>query len=183
MGGMMTAQFCSGCGGVLRDHELNQKNRRVCVQCGRIAYPPQRVAVSVIPYTSRNHVVLVRRAIHPGFGYWVIPGGYREIGEDLAAGALRELHEEIRLPMDRKTLKFSGLYSYGGDATILAVYELQVYWEQVWWGPECLEAALFSVTELPWNNIYFPSTKDALSQWIGANDSSRTNFSDTESRR
>lgn len=165
----MTTQFCSACAGVLKDRALYQRVRQVCVQCGRIAYPDQRIAVSVIPYTNPDHVVLVRRAIHPGFGRWVFPGGYREIGEDVASGALREMKEELSLPMDADTLKFSGVYSQPDDPTVLLVYAIQVRWEHVWWGPECLEAALFSVTELPWDIIQFQSTKDALNDWITAN--------------
>ncbi len=166
----MTTQFCSHCGGALKDQTLNQRIRSVCAQCGRIAYPTECVAVSMIPYTVNDQVLLVRRAIHPGFGYWVIPGGYREVGEDLPEAALREMQEEVQLPFDRETLTFVGVYSYRGNPTTLVVYAMRVHWEQVSWGPECLEAALFPATNLPWRNIYFQSTRDALSQWIAAND-------------
>lgn len=178
----MRAEFCVACGGKLRDHPLYKGLRRVCMQCGRIAYPPERVAVSTIPYTHNNQILLVRRAIHPGFGDWVIPGGYREIGEDLTAAALREMREEAGLPVSPETLKFSGLYSYKGDSTILVVYAALVPWQSASCGPECLEAAWFPVAELPWEHIYFQSTHDALRHWIAANGSHQRNSADSESQ-
>lgn len=176
----MTAEFCGAYGGELRQQALYHAKRLVCSQCGRIAYPAQRVAVSTIPYTRKNQILLVRRAIHPGFGWWVIPGGYREIGEDLTAAAVREMREEVGLAVQPETLKFSGLYSYSEDPTILVVYELLVPWQSVLCGPECLEATWFPMTDLPWKHIYFNSTHEALRHWITATGLRRRNSADTE---
>ncbi len=179
----MTEGFCVSCGGELRQQALYHAKRLVCLECGRIAYPALRVAVSTIPYTRENRILLVRRAIHPGFGCWVIPGGYREIGEDLYAAAVREMREEVGLRVNPETLKFSGLYSYREDPTILVVYDLLVPWQSVLCGPECMEAAWFPLTDLPWEHIYFRSTHDALRHWIAASGLCQKNSADTEVQR
>ena len=39
-------------------------------------------------------VLLIKRANHPGIGFWATPGGFVEMREDISAGAARELEEE-----------------------------------------------------------------------------------------
>jgi 8-oxo-dGTP diphosphatase len=41
-----------------------------------------------------NQVLLIQRGKEPRKGEWSIPGGRMEVGETVAAAALRELHEE-----------------------------------------------------------------------------------------
>ena len=37
-----------------------------------------------------DRIVLVRRAIEPGYGKWVFPGGYVDRGEEITLAAIRE---------------------------------------------------------------------------------------------
>ncbi len=48
----------------------------------------------------RNRVLLIRRKSDPLKGQWSIPGGMLELGEELAAGARRELKEETGLEVE-----------------------------------------------------------------------------------
>lgn len=48
----------------------------------------------------RNRVLLIRRGGEPLKGAWSIPGGMLELGEELAAGARRELKEETGLEVE-----------------------------------------------------------------------------------
>ena len=48
----------------------------------------------------RNRVLLIRRGSEPLKGEWSIPGGMLELGEELAAGAQRELKEETGLDVE-----------------------------------------------------------------------------------
>lgn len=48
----------------------------------------------------RNRVLLIRRGGEPLKGEWSIPGGMLELGEELAAGARRELKEETGLDVE-----------------------------------------------------------------------------------
>lgn len=52
------------------------------------------VAVGVVCLRPPGEVLLIRRAKPPNAGAYSVPGGRLEFGETLAAGALRELHEE-----------------------------------------------------------------------------------------
>jgi len=60
-------------------------------------HPHPAVTTDVVLFTIQNDaldVLLIRRAGDPFLGSWALPGGFIDIGEDLDAGALRELREE-----------------------------------------------------------------------------------------
>lgn len=42
-------------------------------------------------------ILMIKRRNHPSIGYWALPGGFCEIGEDLDTTAKRELEEETGL--------------------------------------------------------------------------------------
>lgn len=54
-------------------------------------------------------VLLVKRANHPGIGFWATPGGFVDLKENLMEGAARELEEETGV----KSLPLQQLYTWG----------------------------------------------------------------------
>jgi ADP-ribose pyrophosphatase YjhB (NUDIX family) len=56
---------------------------------------PERPIVAVLAVVLRgDRVLIVQRAQQPNAGRWGFPGGVLELGETVAAGAMRELKEE-----------------------------------------------------------------------------------------
>jgi 8-oxo-dGTP diphosphatase len=56
---------------------------------------PERPVVGVLAVVMRgDRALVVRRANPPMSGRWGFPGGVLELGETVAEGAMRELHEE-----------------------------------------------------------------------------------------
>ena len=94
--------------------------RLVCPSCGFVFYLDPKVAVGTIIRDERNQVVLVRRAIEPGYGLWVFPGGYVDRGEQVHAAAIREAREEAGLEIRLDEL--INVYSYPGKAPVIIVY-------------------------------------------------------------
>ena len=64
----------------------------------------ERIGVGVVVRDASGRILMIRRAPHDVLpGLWEYPGGTRETGEDVAAGAARELAEETgltRLPLE-----------------------------------------------------------------------------------
>lgn len=56
---------------------------------------PERPIVAVLAVVLRDdRALIVQRAQQPNAGRWGFPGGVLELGESVAAGAMRELREE-----------------------------------------------------------------------------------------
>src|SRR4051812_50112490 len=69
--------FCPRCGGALERRLLKptEPERPVCTRCGFVFYIDPKIAVGTIIRVDSGRIVLVRRAIEPGYGKWVFPGG------------------------------------------------------------------------------------------------------------
>ena len=160
--------FCPTCGGNLERRLLKagEPERPVCTRCGQIVYLDPKVAVGTIVRLSDNRIVLVRRAIEPGYGLWVFPGGYVDRGEAVTAAAIREAREEAGLDVELDGLV--NIYSYARRSLIVIVYAARAVGGQLCTDDECLEAQLFTPEELPWDHLAFDSTQQALRDYLSS---------------
>jgi ADP-ribose pyrophosphatase YjhB (NUDIX family) len=159
-------KFCPVCGAAL-EHKLlkaGEPERLVCTRCGFVFYLDPKVAVGTIVKTADERLVLVRRAIEPGYGKWVFPGGYVDRGEPLTVAARREAREECGL--DVRLDGLVNIYSYAGRAPVIVVYAATAIGGTLAGDDECLEAATFDASEIPWDALAFRSTEDGLRDYL-----------------
>lgn len=163
---MTQYRFCPACGGTLEKRSLKstEPDRLVCAACGFVFYLDPKVAVGTIIRTDDERLVLVRRAIEPGYGLWVFPGGFVDRGEELAKAAVREAREESGL--DVRLDRLVNIYSYPDAAVIIVVYAATALAGELCGDDECLEARLFHADEIPWNDLAFRSTTEALKDYL-----------------
>jgi ADP-ribose pyrophosphatase YjhB (NUDIX family) len=138
--------------------------RLVCTRCAQVLYLDPKVAVGTIIRTDDDRIVLVRRAIEPGYGLWVFPGGYVDRGEEVTRAAIREAREEAGLEVELDGL--IDIYSYAKRSLIVIVYAARAIGGELCVDEECLEAALFRPDEIPWNHLAFHSTTQALRDYL-----------------
>jgi ADP-ribose pyrophosphatase YjhB (NUDIX family) len=129
-----------------------------------VFYLDPKVAVGAIIGGPDGRIVLVRRAIEPGYGLWVFPGGYVDRGEELTRAAIREAREECGLEIRVDGLV--NIYSYAGRTPIIVVYAATAVAGELCSDDECLEARLFEPAEIPWEALAFRSTGDALRDYL-----------------
>lgn len=162
-----TLRFCPLCGGGLVARVVHPDDREhpVCAGCEFVFYLQPKVVAGTIP-VRRGHVLLTRRAIEPARGLWTFPGGYVDWGEDVREAARRETLEEVRLTVRLGPLL--GLYSYPGAPVVVVVYLAEVPdgVDPVPSASEVLEVAYFPPGGIPWDTLAFPSTRDALRDWV-----------------
>src|SRR5512138_1529986 len=88
--------YCPRCGALVK-HELRfGQVRPVCPSCGWIHFVDPKVAAAVL-IEQNGRVLLVRRAGEPYRGFWSLPAGFVNGGEDPAEAAARECLEETGL--------------------------------------------------------------------------------------
>jgi ADP-ribose pyrophosphatase YjhB (NUDIX family) len=153
--------FCAHCGGrlVVRSLKPTERPRPVCTACGVVVYLDPKVAVgTIIPH--EDGIVLLKRAINPGYGKWVFPGGFVDRGESLEDAAAREAWEEVGLRVE--TERLVGVYSYPDYPVVILVYQARVIGGILKAGDEALEAKTFTAEALPWDDLAFESTRHAL---------------------
>jgi ADP-ribose pyrophosphatase YjhB (NUDIX family) len=162
----MEYRFCPQCGGPLEKRNLRAADpeRLVCGACEFVFYLDPKVAVGTIIRTADAQLVLVRRAIEPGYGLWVFPGGYVDRGEELGAAAIREAREESGLEVALDGLV--NVYSYAGTAPIIVVYAATIVGGSLCADDECLDARLFRPEDIPWDALAFRSTGEALRDYL-----------------
>jgi ADP-ribose pyrophosphatase YjhB (NUDIX family) len=158
--------FCSRCGGPLNFGFVDGENRErlACSNCGFVAYVNPRLVVSTIPVTDDGRVVLLRRGIEPGKGWWAQPGGFLEVDETVTEAAIRETFEETGLLV--KPGEIIGLYTRLEAAVVVLAFEAQVLSGEFRTNPEALEIEAFAPEDIPWPKIAFSTTMWALRDWV-----------------
>ncbi len=159
-------RFCPACGGTLESRTLRagDPQRLVCARCSYVFYMDPKVAVGTIIRATDGRLVLVRRAIEPGYGLWVFPGGYMDRGEQVLEAAVREAREESGLEVRIDGLV--NIYSYGGSGPIIIVYAATMIGGELCTDDECLEAGLFTEEDIPWDALAFRSTREGLEDYF-----------------
>ena len=159
-------RFCPPCGGPLESRLLKDGDppRLVCGACGFVFYLDPKLAVGTVISDDRNRIVLVKRAIEPGYGKWVFPGGYVDRGEDVQLAAVREAREEVGL--DVRIDRLINIYSYTGRTPVVVVYAATMIGGSLACDDEGLEANFFEAAAIPWDELAFRSTQEALREFL-----------------
>ncbi len=167
---MAEFRFCPVCGQPLEPRvlKLGEPMRLVCTSavCGFVFYLDPKVAVGTIIRMPDDRIVLVKRAIEPGFGLWVFPGGYVDRGEDVRLAAVREAREEAGIEV--RLGELVGIYSYAGSPPVVIVYRASWLGGELAVDDENSEIRAFTAADLPWNELAFRSTREALRDYLGA---------------
>ena len=163
---METFRYCPSCGGALDSRSLKagDPDRLVCTECGNVFYLDPKVAVGTIIDDGNGRILLVRRAIEPGYGKWVFPGGYVDRGEPVLTAAIREAREESGLHVELHSLV--DIYSYAGRTPIIMVYAATLLGGELQLDEEGLEARWFAADEVPWDALAFKSTFEGLRDYL-----------------
>lgn len=157
--------FCPRCSGHLASRQVKdgEPERLVCEECSFIFYLGPKLVAAVICEMDGG-IVMTQRAIEPGYGRWTFPGGFMDRGETAEAAASREAREEAGVEVEVGPIL--GLYSYEGQVPAIAVYKGRVTGGKLEPLDETLAVGVFARDGLPWSEMAFPSTEQALKDYV-----------------
>lgn len=163
-------RFCALCGGEMRLRIVmpDRKRLKVCAGCGYVDFQGPKLVAGCLVIDSRR-VLLLRRGIMPQIGKWTFPGGYVDLGETPPQAAIRETIEEVGMTVALGPLL--GLYSDPAHPlAAVAVYIAAPGVEMPGLSDEATEVRYFTPDEIPWDDLAFRTTRDALTDWIASLD-------------
>lgn len=79
-----------------------------------------KLLASVVFLKVHDEFLIIDRASLP-FG-WALPGGRVEPGEDPLDAAVREMHEECGVLLDRSSLEFNGVFTSANSTYLVHLY-------------------------------------------------------------
>jgi len=160
-----TIRYCPLCGSDLIRVPVSpeQKEEAVCSACGFVFYLTPKVVAGTIPVED-GRILLARRNIDPSKGKWTFPGGFVDWGETVTGAALRETLEETGLRVDLDGLV--GVYSYADAPVVIVVYRARVAGGTLRLNHETQELTWLTPGEIPWGDLAFPSTEQALRDFL-----------------
>ena len=140
--------------------------RKVCTQCDFVLFPgPKLVAGCLV--IDAGKVLMLRRGNWPALGKWTFPGGYVDFGENAAEAAIRETREEVGMRVEPDGLL--GVFSdQKSPALTIFVYLAKPGQEAPSLSEEASEVRYFGSDDIPWHELAFPTTVDAITAWVAS---------------
>lgn len=145
----------------------DNRERDVCGDCGWIHYKNPQVVVGAVCVWD-DKFLLCKRAIEPRHGYWTIPAGYLEENESTEDGARRETLEEACAEIEIGQLL--AVYNIARISQVQLIYTARLKDGNFAPGDESLETRLYSWSEIPWDDLAFPTVRWALEQYASIKD-------------
>jgi ADP-ribose pyrophosphatase YjhB (NUDIX family) len=150
------ASFCPRCGQLA---DITFPRSIACPHCGYTAYFNPKPVAGAIPVDEEDRVILLRRGFDPAQGRWTFPGGFVDLGESVEDAAHRETNEELGIPIELGPLV--GVYSRAEDRVVLIVFLARALGRPQT-SPEATEVRSFAEADVPWDELAFWSTNQAL---------------------
>jgi ADP-ribose pyrophosphatase YjhB (NUDIX family) len=143
--------------------EGDNRLRAVCDNCNLIHYENPKVVVGALA-TFEGKILLCKRAIEPKIGLWTLPAGYMELSETTLEGAVRETVEEAGA--DIEIVRLFAMHDLPFVNQVHIFFLAKMTSPSLSPGSESLEAKLFDVAEIPWENLAFKSVSRTLTYFI-----------------
>ncbi len=161
----MNKTHCTQCGGKLESRPIEGRERLVCSACGAVHYENPLPVASVLVPGPNHSVLLIKRNHEPYKGFWCMPVGFAEIGEDIQQAALRELREEAGIDgRIRQLLDASSYVSPMYGDVLIVTFEAEKTGGTEQGGDDADEARYFPIDSLP--EIPFPPQMKAISNYL-----------------
>jgi ADP-ribose pyrophosphatase YjhB (NUDIX family) len=121
------------------------------------------MVVGSIPFWDQDgdqKILLCRRAIEPRLGFWTLPAGFMENNETTSEAAARETLEEAGANIEMQELYT--MLNVPHVQQVHLFYRARLLDLNFSAGTESLEVKLFSESDIPWEDLAFPTVSKTL---------------------
>lgn len=142
--------FCPHCASELTVEPANGRQRKVCPSCDWVHFRNPAVGVAGLVIED-GEVLMVRRGPSATrSGLWCIPCGYLDYGEDVRAGAAREVVEETGLVVEIGDVVWvASNFHDPAKLTVGIWFEATVIGGALQAGDDAVEVEFFPLADLP----------------------------------
>jgi ADP-ribose pyrophosphatase YjhB (NUDIX family) len=174
--------FCSHCGSPVTSKipDGDHLPRFVCTSCGTIHYKNPLLVLGCVPEWE-GKILLCKRAIEPRLGFWTVPAGFMENGETMQAAAARECHEEALARVEIGSLLAVVNVTHARQVHVM--FRARLSQPDFGAGTESLEVRLYEESEIPWDQLAFPSGEFTLRKYFADRAAGREDHHFTELAR
>lgn len=158
-------KFCIECGTDSVTHKIplgDNRHRFICSTCQYIHYVNPRMICGTLPIHD-DKVLLCKRDIEPQKGLWTLPAGFMENGETIEAAAARETFEEAMAISENSELYC--IFSLPHINQVHIFYRCSIKDGHFGAGSETQDAALFSMDDIPWDQLAFKTVIRCLQRY------------------
>ncbi len=143
--------YCPHCAAGLEDAEVGTKRRRRCPACGFVHFRNPAVGAAVVVRDDEGRVLLVQRGPSVSrTGYWSVPAGFVDYGEEVREAAARELREETGLVAEiGPVLYVASNFHDPAKLTVGVWFAGEVIGGHLRAGDDAVDARFFATDDLP----------------------------------
>lgn len=161
----MKYRYCYKCGHKTEMREIDNIKRSFCISCNLVLYKNPIPSVAIVAFDKHIRLLLTKRAVDPCKGYWSLPGGFVESGENIRQAVHRELFEETNLTC--KNIQMinaeSVINGYWGDILILG-FSVELINFEIIAGDDADEVNFFPLDNRP--EIVFPIHETFVNEFL-----------------
>lgn len=144
-------RFCPHCSTGLQSSDVGGRVRPRCPSCGFVHFRNPGVGVAALVRDEAGRVLLIKRA--PGAsraGFWAIPAGYVDYGEEVREAAAREMLEETGLEVSvGEPLFVASNFHDPLKLTVGIWFRAEVLGGELRAGDDADDVGFFSLDDLP----------------------------------
>lgn len=163
----MAFRYCPNC-----SKKITKKSQNFyeCLHCGFHFYENPKPTNGLITENAEGEILLVKRRDDPKKGYWDIPGGFIDLGENFEESVQREIREELGVKVHnlKYFMSVTDRYLFKGNNyhTICFIVTGKINTHKIKIKSDISGINFFPKNKLPLDRIAFPGVEKIIKEYL-----------------